>query len=380
MKQWLIGALVAVVAATSVPTDAEAKRFGGGGFSGMQRNMPAKTAPNTPPPKPATPAQQRRRRHGGCGRRRAGRGRAKRSWMGPIAGLAAGLGIAALMSHLGLGEAFGNFLMIALLALAAVFLVRFVMRRMAATRRPRPGAGRRRRTRGVALERARDPRTRGIDAARRRRDAAAVGPAPDAPAPMPQPAPVAPAFVPASFDSEGFARIAKMIFIRMQAANDSADLDDLRRFTTPEMFAAARLDLQERGPAAQKTDVVHVDAEVLDVASEDGSARSSACASTARSSRKPAPRRRLRRGLAPGQARRRQPQLGHRRHRAEPLTRPWRRFIRRGPRGPLLHGPWLQTVTTAPVARPDDRGARPQRGGRAATSPSSVSSAKPAPA
>jgi predicted lipid-binding transport protein (Tim44 family) len=61
-----------------------------------------------------------------------------------------------------------------------------------------------------------------------------------------------------------------MIFIRMQAANDSADLDDLRRFTTPEMFAAARLDLQERGPAEQKTDVVRVDADVLDVASEDG--------------------------------------------------------------------------------------------------------------
>jgi predicted lipid-binding transport protein (Tim44 family) len=88
-------------------------------------------------------------------------------------------------------------------------------------------------------------------------------------APAVEPAPaVTPAFVPASFDSEGFSRIAKMIFIRMQAANDSADLDDLRRFTTPEMFASARLDIQERGPAEQKTDVVRVDAEVLDVANE----------------------------------------------------------------------------------------------------------------
>jgi predicted lipid-binding transport protein (Tim44 family) len=59
-----------------------------------------------------------------------------------------------------------------------------------------------------------------------------------------------------------------MIFIRMQTANDSADLDDLRRFTTPEMFAAARLEIQERGAAAQHTDVVRVDAEVLDVANE----------------------------------------------------------------------------------------------------------------
>jgi predicted lipid-binding transport protein (Tim44 family) len=79
---------------------------------------------------------------------------------------------------------------------------------------------------------------------------------------------VAAAFVPASFDSEGFARIAKMIFIRMQTANDAADLDDLRRFTTPELFASLRLDLQERGPAAQSTDVVKVDAKVLDIGNE----------------------------------------------------------------------------------------------------------------
>ena len=59
-----------------------------------------------------------------------------------------------------------------------------------------------------------------------------------------------------------------MIFIRLQAANDAGDLNDLRAFTTPEMFAAVKLDLQERGPTAQRTDVVRVDAEVLDVASE----------------------------------------------------------------------------------------------------------------
>jgi len=81
-----------------------------------------------------------------------------------------------------------------------------------------------------------------------------------------------------------------MIFIRMQAANDSADLDDLRRFTTPEMFATARLEIQERGPAAQNTDVVRVDADVLDVADE-AIARSSACASTARSPSRPVPSR-----------------------------------------------------------------------------------------
>jgi predicted lipid-binding transport protein (Tim44 family) len=59
-----------------------------------------------------------------------------------------------------------------------------------------------------------------------------------------------------------------MIFIRMQAANDSADLNDLRTFTTPELFAALRLDLQERGPAAQHTDVEKVDVTLIDYAQE----------------------------------------------------------------------------------------------------------------
>ncbi len=272
MKQWLIGALVAVVAATSVPTDAEARRFGGGGSSGLQRNMPARTAPNAPPPKPATPAQPQQATPANTAAAGAApaAAAAKRSWMGPLAGLAAGLGIAALMSHLGLGEAFGNFLMLALLAVAAIFLVRFVMRRMAGGTPARgpalAGAG------GASVSPWQAPAASersALDAS----PASASVPQPSAEAaPLPAvhavaTAPAA-AFVPAAFDSEGFSRIAKMIFIRMQAANDSADLDDLRRFTTPEMFATARLEIQERGPAAQNTDVVRVDADVLDVADE----------------------------------------------------------------------------------------------------------------
>ena len=79
---------------------------------------------------------------------------------------------------------------------------------------------------------------------------------------------VAAAQLPADFDKPAFERLAKMIFIRMQAANDTADINDLRNFTTPELFADLRLDIQERGPAAQHTDVVEVNAEVLDFAQE----------------------------------------------------------------------------------------------------------------
>ena len=74
--------------------------------------------------------------------------------------------------------------------------------------------------------------------------------------------------MPAGFDAQEFERIAKMIFIRLQTANDAGDLNDLRNFTTPEMFAAVRLELQERGAAQQHTDVLKVEAEVLDVAQE----------------------------------------------------------------------------------------------------------------
>ena len=71
-----------------------------------------------------------------------------------------------------------------------------------------------------------------------------------------------------SFDLAAFERIAKLTFIRMQAANDTADLADLRQFTTPELYAAIRLDLHDRRDREQRTDVLQVDAEVIDVVEE----------------------------------------------------------------------------------------------------------------
>jgi hypothetical protein len=67
--------------------------------------------------------------------------------MGPIAGLAAGLGLAALASHLGFGEEMANFLMMALLAMAAFMLIRWFMRRNQPAAAP-AHAIRRRRQRG----------------------------------------------------------------------------------------------------------------------------------------------------------------------------------------------------------------------------------------
>jgi len=78
---------------------------------------------------------------------------------------------------------------------------------------------------------------------------------------------LAPTVVPAGFDVQGFLRHAKTNFIRMQAAWDRADVNDIREFTTPEMFAELKMQLTERGAASNVTDVVSIDAEILGVES-----------------------------------------------------------------------------------------------------------------
>lgn len=271
MKPWLIAALIVSIAATAVPGTADAKRIGGGKSAGLQRNVPARTAPDAPPAKPAAPAQNGQPAQGSQAAAPSAAPAAaatppKRSWMGPIAGLAAGLGLAALASHFGFGEALANGLMMALLVGGGLLLITFLVRRFSAARSPAlAGAG------GQGLSMPTEPQLQRNEPTLMRSAEPAFTPsAPVTPAVTAAAAasPVTRVFVPAAFDSEGFARTAKMIFIRLQAAHDNADLDDLKRFTTPEMFASVRLDIQERGTAAQHTDVVDVTADVLDVAQE----------------------------------------------------------------------------------------------------------------
>lgn len=262
-----ISVAVAGIGSVSVPIDAEAKRLGGGRASGMQRQMPPRQPDATPTPSPnqnragqqnqaaapAAPGQQPAAQPG------------RRSWMGPIAGLAAGLGIAALMSHFGMGEALANFMTMALVAVLAVVVIGWLMRRL------RGGAVQQ----GPRLAGAGAPYNAGNDAPpaaqpmQRRAHDAAVPVSPSAG--LAAAGPVAAAGqAPEGFDAEGFQRVAKMIFIRLQAANDAGNLDDLRKFTTPELFASLRLDLQERGAASNQTDVMQLDAEIMDTAREDG--------------------------------------------------------------------------------------------------------------
>ena len=87
MKSWFLALLMAAVALALAPSVAEAKRFGGGSSKGMQRSAPAKPVPQTPPSQAPTPTNAA---PAGAGTAAAGTAAAagKRSWMGPIAGLA----------------------------------------------------------------------------------------------------------------------------------------------------------------------------------------------------------------------------------------------------------------------------------------------------
>ncbi|MDO9284128.1 MAG: TIM44-like domain-containing protein [Aquabacterium sp.] len=264
----LLFALSVAVAAVSLglaPTDVEAKRLGGGKAAGMQRQAPPANATNTATPPttanaPTAAAAPAAATTGAA----AAAAAPKRSWMGPLAGLAAGIGLAALFSHLGMGEGLANFMMMALLAVAAFIAIRFIMSRFA----------------GGGAKRATGPQLAGAGAPMGGWQQPSAPPTAQ-PAPMQrsalQDAPAAtgastPAAItlPGGMAADDFERLAKMVFIRMQAANDAGNVDDLRKFTTPELFASLRLDLQERGTTKQQTDVVQIDAQVVETAQEKG--------------------------------------------------------------------------------------------------------------
>jgi len=146
------------------------------------------------------------------------------------------------MSHLGLGEEFASLLLIALVVLAVWVAFRYFTRNKAPTglryANPNP-----------------NPMKAPTQFDLRGMQAYSSTPAHNA--------------LPAGFDEDAFVREAKINFIRLQAANDAGNVDDLRVFTTPELFAELRMQLAERGASTSKTDVVKLDAEVIECAEEN---------------------------------------------------------------------------------------------------------------
>ncbi len=239
MKQALIALFIAAFGLGLV-AEAEAKRIGGGRSSGMQRDssvMKRNATPQTPaaPTQGVAPASSSTStpKPGGMSR-----------WLGPVAGLAAGIGLAAMLSHFGLGEGFATLVMMLLIVLAVFIAIRLLF-------------GRRAPTQSQSLQ------------------YAGGG---NAPTPVrfdAQPAAggsttTAAASIPAGFDVDGFLRQAKLNFVRLQAANDARNIEDIRNFTTPEMFAEIRLEIEERGGGTQQTDIVTLNAELLDVSEAQG--------------------------------------------------------------------------------------------------------------
>ena len=252
MKRILAGLLVAVATASLIAvTPAEAKRLGGGSSAGMKRAAPASPPPAVTP-QPAAPAQGAAAPASPAPATPPASSGSK--WLGPLAGLGIGAGLMALFGGSAMGAAIGS--MFAMLALAALAYFLFQMFR----RKPQAADSHSMRYAGLAPDDAPRPPM--------------VNPVADYPVSA---GPVAATPVatldatpryPQGFDAEEFVRQAKISFIRLQAANDIKDLRDIRDFTTPELYAELAMQIQERDDTPQRTDVVSLNAEVIEAATE----------------------------------------------------------------------------------------------------------------
>jgi predicted lipid-binding transport protein (Tim44 family) len=226
-------------------------------------NAQRSTAPEAPPA--AAPQPQRSR------------------WGGMLGGLAAGLGLAALAHALGFGAGFGNVLLVLLLA----FLVMIAIGAMRRRAQPVP-AGMPRgayQNSGLAPDQPLEPRQYnpqkvGNDASARpwesgydaqhAKDAASLGIGSAVGGSAQNGLQGSQTWgVPPGFDTEGFLRSAKRNFVTLQDAWDRGDIASLRSMMTDEMLREVRNQLADRdrtsGPAAQKTEVAMLEAQLLGI-------------------------------------------------------------------------------------------------------------------
>lgn len=244
MKQIWVAITVALLGAAFISGPAEAARFGGGKSLGMQRNSVNRQAAPTPPTAAqAVPAKPAAAAPSGMSR-----------WLGPLAGLAAGGLLAALfMNGAFEGLKFMDIAMLMLVAGGVFIAFRMLRARSAPAQAPAPG--------NLALQ------SGGMDSVAPSLNNSAFGAAPAEAA--------APPRYPAGFAVEPFLQQAKSAFIRLQAVNDANNLAELREFTTPELFAELARDIEARGNAPQKTEIVTLTADLVEVVTEDQTATAS---------------------------------------------------------------------------------------------------------
>lgn len=266
MKRNAILTLAALAALTLALTGlADARRMGGGGNFGAQRSTsPPKAAPATPPgnggpssspAQPAAAASATAPNVPTASPAPAPSGMSR--WMGPIAGIAAGLGLAALMSHFGLSEGFGSILLLGLAIFVGVYILRMFLGRRQAPGAPLHYAG------ASAPSATMPPPS-----------SAPTWHIPSTTELAGQPAPETPTFgvarktLPQGFDAVTFAKEAKRQYIQIQRSYDNADRVALSSVMTAEMVTEIGRELDNRG-LHQPTEIVTLDADVLDVSTED---------------------------------------------------------------------------------------------------------------
>jgi predicted lipid-binding transport protein (Tim44 family) len=226
MRKWLLSLSLLICGVALVATDADARRLGGGRSMGAQRSV---TAP--PASTPAKPAQQAAPQQANP----QAAPQPQPSRWGMLGGILGGLALGGMLGYLFGGNGIAGLLLLAVLAVAIIFGLRALARRRAEATRPMQLAG--------------------------FGDETVVAPPPSqSTAPT-----VSAARIPAGFDTAGFLRAAKMNFIKLQMANDAGRINEIREFTTPELYDELRRDM----PAdAQQTDVVALNADLLEVANE----------------------------------------------------------------------------------------------------------------
>lgn len=285
MKLWSV-VLVAMLAVAH--GDADAKRMGGGKSMGKQSSNVTQRDSATPPATPGAPAQGVTNNAAAAKPATAAAApaaaAAKKPWGAMLGGLAAGLGLAWLASSLGLGAAFGQFLLIALMVLAVMVVIGLVMRSRksaAATPARSPfafqGAGggstspadaqvpRQYSPSNVGNDASARPWERGTMAFDSSRQSGASGVV------------IGSALagsqnwgVPEGFDAEGFLVAAKRNFTTLQAAWDTSDINTLRSMMTDSMLDEMRTQLRERESHREAnqpnhTEVVMLEAQLLGI-------------------------------------------------------------------------------------------------------------------
>ena len=276
MKLWSV---ILVAMLSVVHLDADARRMGGGKSIGKQSsNVTQREA--APPAAPAAPMQQNAANSAApkpAAAPNAAAGAPKKPWGAMLGGLAAGLGLAWLANSLGLGAAFGNFLLIALLALVVMVVIGMVMR----ARKPAAsqaasspfafqGAGAPAPV-DVQMPRQYNPEKVGNDASARPWEQFSASPQQGGGSMIGSALAGSQNWgVPADFDAEGFLAAAKRNFTTLQAAWDRSDIATLRSMMTDGMLDEIRAQLAEReaqraGEHPNHTEVVILEAQLLGI-------------------------------------------------------------------------------------------------------------------